>query len=282
MRRLLLRHAICRPAGTKFTRIGICLSLLLLLLNPGGTQAFFSSFSPAGRTIKVVTTRTRPSSLSLCRHHHHQQQRRTSRSSSSLSMHMGHSHSHHDHHVETKRPPPTTRAGKFVRLITRRTARIFFAAAAILGPVLIRHRFRRLPSKSDFGLFVLTATSLTLLDGIRREVKGIIDKFQQLREGFAKHSTPIVDTKQIFQNPNSADRVTFLGVIINLALSIGKAIVGVTCHSSALIADAGHSLSDLFSDFITLWAVQLGRLPPDDDHPYGHGKFEAIGSLFWP
>jgi len=282
MRRLLLQHAICRPAGTEFTRIGICLSLmlLLLLLNPGGTQAFFSSFSPAGRTIKVVTRRNRPSSLSLCQHH--QQQRWPSRSSS-LSMHMGHSHSHHDHHpaaAEIKRPPPTTRAGKFVRLITRRTARIFFAAAAILGPVLIRHRFRRLPSKSDFGLFVLTATSLTLLDGIRREVKGIIDKFQQLREGFAKHSTPIVDTKQIFQNPNSADRVTFLGVIINLALSIGKAIVGVTCHSSALIADAGHSLSDLFSDFITLWAVQLGRLPPDDDHPYGHGKFEAIGSLF--
>jgi cation diffusion facilitator family transporter len=39
-------------------------------------------------------------------------------------------------------------------------------------------------------------------------------------------------------------------------------------------------LSDLFSDFITLWAVQIARLPPDDDHPYGHGKFEAVGSLF--
>ena len=56
--------------------------------------------------------------------------------------------------------------------------------------------------------------------------------------------------------------------------------MGVSCHSSVLIADAGHSLSDLFSDFITLWAVNVGRLPPDADHPYGHGKFEAIGSLF--
>ena len=56
--------------------------------------------------------------------------------------------------------------------------------------------------------------------------------------------------------------------------------MGVTCHSSALIADAGHSLSDLFSDFVTLWAVQVARLPPDDDHPYGHGKFESVGSLF--
>lgn len=46
------------------------------------------------------------------------------------------------------------------------------------------------------------------------------------------------------------------------------------------MADAGHSLSDLLSDFITLWAVQIARVPADDDHPYGHGKFESIGSLF--
>lgn len=52
------------------------------------------------------------------------------------------------------------------------------------------------------------------------------------------------------------------------------------CHSSALIADAGHSLSDLVSDVVTLCAVSIGRLPPDEDHPFGHGKFEAIGSLF--
>jgi cation diffusion facilitator family transporter len=45
------------------------------------------------------------------------------------------------------------------------------------------------------------------------------------------------------------------------------------------VADAGHSLSDLVSDFVTLWAVRIGRLPPDEDHPYGHGKFEAVGSL---
>jgi cation diffusion facilitator family transporter len=36
----------------------------------------------------------------------------------------------------------------------------------------------------------------------------------------------------------------------------------------------------LFSDFITLWSVNVARIPPDDDHPYGHYKFEAIGSLF--
>jgi cation diffusion facilitator family transporter len=94
-----------------------------------------------------------------------------------------------------------------------------------------------------------------------------------------KHSTPL-SADYFFKNKNAADKVTFLGVIINLLLSGGKVVAGVLCHSSALVADAGHSLSDLFSDFVTLWAVQVARLPPDDDHPYGHGKFESIGSLF--
>ena len=73
-----------------------------------------------------------------------------------------------------------------------------------------------------------------------------------------KHSTPIT-AKYFFRNENAADRVTLLGGIINLVLSLGKFVVGVTCHSSALIADAGHSLSDLFSDFITLWVRTLKK-----------------------
>jgi cation diffusion facilitator family transporter len=68
--------------------------------------------------------------------------------------------------------------------------------------------------------------------------------------------------------------------LMNIILSVAKLGVGVTCHSTALIADAGHSLSDLFSDVVTLWAVHVARLPPDQDHPHGHGKFEAIGALF--
>ena len=204
-----------------------------------------------------------------------------SRPTGGMTMHFGHSHSHHHHdHDQVSQPPapPTTPAGKFLRFITRRTARIAFAAIAILGPALVRNR--RL-SRSDVGIFALTSTVLTLADGVRREVIRIVSKIQALRDGMAKHSTPLVDPREIFKNgESSADRVTLLGVVINLLLSVGKAVVGVTCHSSALVADAGHSLSDLFSDFITLWAVQIGRLPPDDDHPYGHGKFEAMGSLF--
>ena len=72
-----------------------------------------------------------------------------------------------------------------------------------------------------------------------------------------KHAPPEMNaSKYLFQNDNAADRVTLVGVMINLLLSVGKAVVGVTCHSSALVA---------LSDFITLWAVQIARLPPDDD-----------------
>jgi len=119
------------------------------------------------------------------------------------------------------------------------------------------------------------------MERMRNEVKFFLNKARNIRDGLMKHAPPMTNTsKYLFSNDNAADRVTFVGIALNLLLSVGKAIVGVTCNSSALVADAGHSLSDLFSDFITLWAVQIARLPPDDDHPYGHGKFEAVGSLF--
>ncbi|GLE05907.1 hypothetical protein PINS_up015088 [Pythium insidiosum] len=58
-----------------------------------------------------------------------------------------------------------------------------------------------------------------------------------------------------------------------------QGVLGVVSHSSALIADAAHSMSDLLSDFVTLWSVKVARLPPDPNHPYGYGKYEAVGSL---
>jgi cation diffusion facilitator family transporter len=191
-------------------------------------------------------------------------------------MHMGHSHSHHihTHTEELKNKQLQTKKRR------RRAALFLFTALAILGPPLFRQRTL---TRTDVGTFLLTSTILTMSDTVRRKIQHAIRKIGQLREGIVKHSSPVSPGKflsYLFRNDNAADRVTLLGSVINLFLSAGKFAVGVSCHSSALIADAGHSLSDLFSDFITLWAVQIGRLPPDDDHPYGHGKFEAIGSLF--
>ena len=73
--------------------------------------------------------------------------------------------------------------------------------------------------------------------------------------------------------------VTWLGLIANLLLAIAKGFIGTISHSSALIADAGHSFSDLLSDIVTLWAVRMAGIPKDENHPYGHGKFETVGSF---
>ena len=204
---------------------------------------------------------------------------------STLSMHMGHSHSHNHHsHSHTpsqqkKRPLPKGWRGKLLLLSGRRPLRILFAALITLLPPIIKKKSLLSITKTHIGAFVLTSGTLAILDNIGDEFKAIISRGESWRMSMLKHSTPL-SAAYFFRNKNAADRVTFLGAIVNILLSAGKFIVGVGCHSSALIADAGHSLSDLFSDFVTLWAVQVARLPPDDDHPYGHGKFESVGSLF--
>jgi cation diffusion facilitator family transporter len=74
-------------------------------------------------------------------------------------------------------------------------------------------------------------------------------------------------------------RITVVGAGVNIALAVGKAVAGVLGHSAAMIADAAHSLSDLVSDAVTLFVLKQAHKPADSDHPYGHGKFESIGSL---
>jgi hypothetical protein len=176
--------------------------------------------------------------------------------SSSLSMHMGHSHSHNHavQHGSSSSAISTSSSSssttKPVNAGKRRVALFLFSALAILGPPLVRKGRLAQP---DVIAFALTSTTLALVETtIRREIKHVLTRIRQLGHGIRKHSTPL-DTKFFFQNDNAADRVTLVGGIINVVLSVGKFAVGVACHSSALVADAGHSLSDLFSDFITLW-----------------------------
>lgn len=167
-------------------------------------------------------------------------------------------------------------------LSSRQTVRVIFAALITLLPPILKQKsflIHKSLTRTDIGAFFLTSGMLAISNSIRDEAKAVISKGESWRISMLKHSTPL-SADYFFRNDNAADRVTFLGVIVNLLLSAGKFVVGVGCHSSVLIADAGHSLSDLFSDFVTLWAVQVARLPPDDDHPYGHGKFESVGSLF--
>lgn len=72
---------------------------------------------------------------------------------------------------------------------------------------------------------------------------------------------------------------TTLGVIGNIVLTIIKLWGGIVGNSRALIADAVHSASDVISSFVVLFGVRASNKPPDDDHPYGHGKYESVAAL---
>ncbi|WP_408956025.1 cation diffusion facilitator family transporter [Natroniella sp. ANB-PHB2] len=73
-------------------------------------------------------------------------------------------------------------------------------------------------------------------------------------------------------------KVSFISLIVNILLSILKIVVGFWFGSKALIADGFHSVSDVVSTIIVFMSFKVSSLPPDDCHPYGHGKAESIAT----
>lgn len=74
-------------------------------------------------------------------------------------------------------------------------------------------------------------------------------------------------------------KVTLVGSAGNVALLTFKFIAGLLGHSSAMIADAVHSLSDFLTDIVVLVFVGISAKPQDQSHDYGHGKFETIATF---
>lgn len=81
------------------------------------------------------------------------------------------------------------------------------------------------------------------------------------------------------QRTAAAWRSTWVSVGVNLVLSCLQIAIGVFAKSQALIADGIHSLSDLVSDFVVLVANHHSQKDADQDHPYGHQRFETAASL---
>ena len=73
-------------------------------------------------------------------------------------------------------------------------------------------------------------------------------------------------------------RITKIGAAVNGGAALAKGVAGWAAGSPSLVADAGHSLSDLLSDATTLWALDQARKPASSSHPYGRGKYEAVGA----
>lgn len=81
------------------------------------------------------------------------------------------------------------------------------------------------------------------------------------------------------QKQKQAQRVTLVGAVIDTILGLLKIAIGLIAHSSALIADGIHSLSDLLTDFLVVAVLKYSHQEPDAEHPWGHARFETIGTV---
>jgi len=70
-----------------------------------------------------------------------------------------------------------------------------------------------------------------------------------------------------------------VGMAVNIVLAIVKIVTGIVGNSYALIADGIESTSDIVSSLVVWTGLKISALPPDDDHPYGHGKAEPIAGV---
>lgn len=73
-------------------------------------------------------------------------------------------------------------------------------------------------------------------------------------------------------------RVTLMGSVVNVVLLVFKFVAGILGGSAAMIADAVHSLSDFLTDIVVIAFVRISSKPVDEDHDYGHGKYETLAT----
>ena len=76
-----------------------------------------------------------------------------------------------------------------------------------------------------------------------------------------------------------ANRVSFITIIGNVILSVVKFLVGIIAHSNAMISDAVHSASDVFSTIVVIIGIKLASKEADKEHPYGHERLECVAAI---
>ena len=75
-------------------------------------------------------------------------------------------------------------------------------------------------------------------------------------------------------------KVTLLTIAVNMVLAFIKVVTGCTGNSYALIADGVESVTDIFTSIVVFGGFKIGAKPPDENHPWGHGKAESLAALF--
>lgn len=76
-----------------------------------------------------------------------------------------------------------------------------------------------------------------------------------------------------------AMRVSWVSVVVNVVLALLKLLAGLFAKSSAMVSDAVHSASDVFSTFVVMIGVSISAKQSDEDHPYGHERLECVASI---
>lgn len=76
-----------------------------------------------------------------------------------------------------------------------------------------------------------------------------------------------------------ANKVSIITIIENVILSIVKLLAGIIAHSNAMISDAIHSASDVFSTIVVMIGIKLASKEPDKEHPYGHERLESVTAI---
>lgn len=104
----------------------------------------------------------------------------------------------------------------------------------------------------------------------------MIDKHTNIAPELVNSSTIKYNNKQRYE---ATHQVTVIGIIVNILLAAVQLIGGFFAHSQALIADGLHTLSDLASDFVVLFAAKLASKDADEDHPYGHERIETLATV---
>src|SRR5690554_5197775 len=92
------------------------------------------------------------------------------------------------------------------------------------------------------------------------------------------HKNNSVQTKQN-EYFVQGEKDSMVGIIGNILLTLAKMVAGIVGHSTAMVADAAHSASDIISSLVVYVSLKIAKKPADREHPYGHGKAESLATV---
>lgn len=94
-----------------------------------------------------------------------------------------------------------------------------------------------------------------------------------------RSSTEVTSVQKNINEPAIIRQVSLVSIIGNIVLTVFKLFAGIAGHSSAMVSDSVHSLSDVVSTLIAFWGVRMSKKAADKSHPYGHERIECVASL---